>query len=164
MADYNNSHNDYTPLSERGKGNWQKIAYENLANAIIEVACKDYVSLGSQAIRSKYIASEHSLTGKNELVRFFYSQWFRELTNLDPDYLIAELDKEILEREKKEIPTKPQVKELTVKEKIQKFKKEKALLQKHEDEEKERRKQEDERIKKELNSNAKKMLGLWQDY
>ena len=59
--------------------------YENLANAIIVQAVKDY----------KY--------GDNRLVieceQFFHSDWFRLLTNVDGDMLISKI-KEECERER----------------------------------------------------------------
>lgn len=44
--------------------------YENLANAIILQAVKDYKS------------------NSKECERFFRSEWFKVLTNVDPDYII----------------------------------------------------------------------------
>ena len=55
--------------------------YENLANAIIVQACKDY----------RLTEDEAQL---KEIEQFFHSQWFSALTSLDPDLLIKELRKE----------------------------------------------------------------------
>ena len=53
--------------------------YEELANAIILQAVKDYRRLWN------YKKEHHA---KREIIRFFYSQWFAILSRLDPNYLI----------------------------------------------------------------------------
>lgn len=55
--------------------------YEELANAIILQACKDY----------RLTDNEDDL---KEIERFFHSEWFSVLTSLDPDLLIKKLRKE----------------------------------------------------------------------
>lgn len=55
--------------------------YENLANAIILQTVKDYRSAKHTATRSS-------------IERFFRSQWFRELTSIDGEKLIADLRRE----------------------------------------------------------------------
>ena len=55
--------------------------YEELANAIIVQACKDY----------RLTDNEDDL---KEIERFFHSEWFSVLTSLDPDLLIKKLRKE----------------------------------------------------------------------
>ena len=50
--------------------------YEDLANAIIIQAVKDYRGTQSPQVR-------------NEIKRFFKSQWFSMLTNVDGDKLIS---------------------------------------------------------------------------
>ena len=55
--------------------------YEELANAIIIQAVKDYRQSGSRQ--------------RGAIVRFFRSDWFKVLTNLDPEHLIAKLKKEV---------------------------------------------------------------------
>ena len=57
--------------------------YEELANAIIIQAAKDYV----HAIRGGY-KDRHK---KQSLERFFRSNLFRILTNTDPEWLISHL-------------------------------------------------------------------------
>ena len=59
--------------------------YEELANAVILQAIKDYRQLWNFN-RNSY--------AKKELIKFFYSQWYSILTRLDPEYLIEELEKE----------------------------------------------------------------------
>lgn len=56
--------------------------YEDLANAIIIQAVKDYRKTKSPQVR-------------NELKRFFKSEWFSILTNLDGDILIKKLEREV---------------------------------------------------------------------
>lgn len=55
--------------------------YENLANAIIVQACKDYRLTENEAVLK-------------EIENFFHSELFSVLTSLDPDLLITELRKE----------------------------------------------------------------------
>ena len=67
--------------------------YEELANAIVLQAIKDYRRLWH------WTKDDHV---KHELVRFFYSEWFSILTKLDPTYLIEKLEEEAdAQREKK---------------------------------------------------------------
>ena len=56
--------------------------YEDLANAIIIQAVKDYRRTQSPQVR-------------NEIKRFFKSQWFSILTNVDGDMLIKKLEREV---------------------------------------------------------------------
>ena len=55
--------------------------YENLANAIILQAVKDYRLPDNESELKK-------------IERFFHSDWFSVLTSLDPDLLIQKLRKE----------------------------------------------------------------------
>lgn len=55
--------------------------YENLANAIILQAAKDY----------RLTDDEQQL---HEIERFFRSGWFGVLSKVDPEFLIKELQKE----------------------------------------------------------------------
>lgn len=55
--------------------------YENLANAIILQAVKDY----------RLTDDEQQL---QEIERFFHSGWFGVLSKVDPEFLIKELRKE----------------------------------------------------------------------
>ena len=55
--------------------------YERLANAIVIQAAKDYRSANSQAVR-------------NEIKRFFFSDWFRDLTNTDGRQIFVRLEQE----------------------------------------------------------------------
>ena len=60
-----------------------KIEYENLANAIIVQAVRDYRSAG----RNKHI--------KEDVIRFIRSDWFGVLTDLNP----ALLERKLLEED-----------------------------------------------------------------
>ena len=55
--------------------------YENLANAIVLQAVKDYRLTDDEAELA-------------EIERFFRSDWFGVLTDVDPEYLISRLQKE----------------------------------------------------------------------
>lgn len=67
--------------------------YENLANAIILRAVADY----RQTLRRCHQHPEREDIGyaKNTLERFFRSDWFGVLTDLDPDILIRKLCGEV---------------------------------------------------------------------
>ena len=65
--------------------------YRNLANAIIVQAAKDYRKALRQLKRNpKYDAAKNT---KTEVERFFHSDWFRFLTDADPDYLLDHLQR-----------------------------------------------------------------------
>lgn len=66
--------------------------YENLANAIIIQAAKDYKkALKALKRNSKY---EPAVFMKRDCERFFRSSWFAALTNLDGEALMDSLKKE----------------------------------------------------------------------
>lgn len=60
------------------------MSYENLANAIILMAVQDY----RNAVRNKYTVGISREQALNDVEQFIRSQWFRELTDLDPEYLL----------------------------------------------------------------------------
>ena len=66
--------------------------YQALANAIIEQAAKDY----RDAVRrlKRYQDSKAAMETAMEVERFFHSDWYATLTDIDPDYLINRLRKE----------------------------------------------------------------------
>ena len=67
--------------------------YENLSNAIILMAVKDYRSaLKKLKKRPNY---EPAKIMKSEVERFFRSDWYRELTSVDGEYLISKLQAEV---------------------------------------------------------------------
>ena len=70
--------------------------YENLSNAIIEQAVKDYrddlLFLKTYISEDNYKYRKH-LSSKVELEKFFHSGLFSTLTNLDGDYLMKRVQK-----------------------------------------------------------------------
>lgn len=60
--------------------------YRTLANAIIVQAAKDYRKALRQLRRNPRY--ETARNEKNDVERFFHSEWFHYLTNVDPDYLL----------------------------------------------------------------------------
>ena len=67
-------------------------AYEELANAIVVQAAKDYWE-ASHKLKNGRKNSEAQYT-KAECLRFFRSHWFAALTSIDPEFLIRNLDRE----------------------------------------------------------------------
>lgn len=64
-------------------------AYENLANAIIKLAADDYKSA---LIRLKrHPESESAIRDVERQEKFFYSEWYEVLTDLDASYLIRKI-------------------------------------------------------------------------
>ena len=67
--------------------------YEDLANAIILQAVKDYrMALKSLKANSRNRAAQ---ADKAEIVRFFRSQWYSALTDVKGEMLIRSLQKEV---------------------------------------------------------------------
>ena len=66
--------------------------YENLANAIVLQAVKDY----RDAIKrlKKKSSNQAAMADAMECERFFRSGWFGVLSKVDPEFLIKELRKE----------------------------------------------------------------------
>lgn len=76
--------------------------YEDLSNAIVAQAAKDYKEACRALIRIRdrpaldpqRIKWERQ---RNSCLTFFHSEWYKKLTGLDPDYLLDKLNNEILE-------------------------------------------------------------------
>ena len=70
--------------------------YENLANSIILLAVKDY----RDALKKlkKWPRNESAKMMKDEVERFFRSDWYRELTSVDGNVLIKKLQAEVSEK------------------------------------------------------------------
>ena len=67
--------------------------YENLANAIILQAVKDYrVALKCLKVNPR---NKTAFADKEEIERFFRSGWFSVLTSVDGEMLIRSLQKEV---------------------------------------------------------------------
>jgi hypothetical protein len=67
--------------------------YENLANAIILQAVKDYRT-ALKCLKANQ-RNRAALADRNEIERFFRSQWFSVLTDVDGESLIRSLTKEV---------------------------------------------------------------------
>jgi hypothetical protein len=67
-------------------------AYENLANAIILLAVKDYRR--ALKLLSKNPHSRSAIAAVNEMERFFRSDWYENLTSVDGEMLIRKLREE----------------------------------------------------------------------
>lgn len=67
--------------------------YENLANAIILQAVKDYREVLQRW--ELHPDKKAYIDEKKELERFFHSNWFSTLTNIDPEVLISKLIQEV---------------------------------------------------------------------
>ena len=67
--------------------------YENLANAIILQAVKDYrMALKSLKANPR---NRTAMADKDEIERFFRSDWFSVLTSVDSEMLIRSLQMEV---------------------------------------------------------------------
>ena len=68
-------------------------AYEKLANEIVLQAVKDYRNANKKLARGRNNSEAKAL--KKEGLRFFHSDWFGILTELNAEFLISELDEEV---------------------------------------------------------------------
>ena len=68
-------------------------AYEKLANEIVLQAVKDYRNANKKLARGRNNSEAKAL--KKEFLRFFHSDWFGILTELNAEFLISELDEEV---------------------------------------------------------------------
>ena len=67
--------------------------YEDLANAIVLQAAKDYRdALEKLTKRPRYEPAKYT---KAEVERFFHSDWYRELTAVEPEILLRKLKEEV---------------------------------------------------------------------
>lgn len=67
--------------------------YEKLASEIILMAVKDYRSALKALKRNS--RNKSALFVKADVEKFFKSEWFAQLTELDPEVLIEKLKKEV---------------------------------------------------------------------
>ena len=67
--------------------------YEELANAIILQAVKDYRDANKKLKKGRKNTEAERM--KNECLRFFRCGWFSQLTDVDPEFLIRKLDEEV---------------------------------------------------------------------
>ena len=69
--------------------------YQDLANAIILMAVKDYRDALKKLMKRPFYGPAQDM--KNEVERFFRSDWYRELTSVDGNILIKKLKSEVRE-------------------------------------------------------------------
>lgn len=69
-------------------------AYEELANAIVMQAVDDY----RKAMKKlKTHPLDHvARSAKTSALKFFRSEWFKQLTDIDGEYFIRKLDEEVM--------------------------------------------------------------------
>lgn len=67
--------------------------YENLANAIILQAVKDYRRALKRLVRNR--GYEQAIQTKNDVERFFHSELFSMLTNINGEELVIRLRTEV---------------------------------------------------------------------
>ena len=67
--------------------------YEELANAIVLQAVKDYRESNRKLARGR--KNQEAQDIKEECLRFFQSNWYFVLTNVNPKFLIRRIDKEV---------------------------------------------------------------------
>lgn len=67
--------------------------YEKLANAVILLAANDY----RKELKNlkKHLGSQSALSETRRLERFFRSPWYSVLTNVDGNYLMTRIRKEV---------------------------------------------------------------------
>lgn len=69
--------------------------WEALANAIIIQAAKDYMRACRSLKKPKCSKRQEHERMKSDCLRFFHSQWYCALTEVDSDYLIRKLNEEV---------------------------------------------------------------------
>ena len=67
--------------------------YQDLANAIVAQAARDYLLL--LRLLKHHPEDGDVLKKAREYENFFYSDWYSTLTNVDPKYLIEKLKKTV---------------------------------------------------------------------
>jgi hypothetical protein len=67
--------------------------YENLANAIVAQAARDYLTALKKL--KKNPGNKAAMDEAMRLERFFHSGWYGVLTSVDPDYLIRRLREKV---------------------------------------------------------------------
>jgi len=67
--------------------------WEDLANAIIISAVKDYANAYRRVLR--HPDNESVQQEVKELEQFFFGEWYAKLTDIDPHYLLDRIKKEV---------------------------------------------------------------------
>lgn len=68
--------------------------YENIANAVVIQACKDYWKAYKRYLR-RYRSTAKPDEELTELESFFRSAWYKTLTTIDGEYLMDRIKKEV---------------------------------------------------------------------
>lgn len=68
--------------------------YENIANAVVIQACKDYRKAYKRYLR-RYRSTDKPDEELTELENFFRSAWYKTLTAIDGEYLMDRIKKEV---------------------------------------------------------------------
>lgn len=75
--------------------------YENLANAIVEQAVKDYIR--ARRVLKKNKDSIDAKRIEKESLNFFHSNWFNALTDINSDILIKKINEEVFKDDSKAV-------------------------------------------------------------
>ena len=67
------------------------MGYQALANAIIIQAAKDYKRV--LRVIKKHPGSQAAMDEAKKLERFFHSRWYGVLTEVNPDYLMRQIQR-----------------------------------------------------------------------
>lgn len=86
--------------------------YDDLAAAIVKQAANDYVRVIRKLWQKnlKIIQKRNLLLEKVELEEFFYSSWYSQLTDIDPEKIIARCVVNAREKEKQAIRSRNKAK------------------------------------------------------
>lgn len=68
--------------------------FENIANAVVIQACKDYRKAYKRYLR-RYRSTDKPDEKLAELESFFRSAWYKTLTAIDGEYLMDRIKKEV---------------------------------------------------------------------
>lgn len=68
--------------------------FENIANAVVIQACKDYRKAYKRYLR-RYRSTDKPDEKLTELESFFRSAWYKTLTAIDGEYLMDRIKKEV---------------------------------------------------------------------
>ena len=74
--------------------------YEELANAVVIQACEDYKRAYTCHLRSKG-KGKRTQKQLEELEAFFRSDWYKQLTEVDGEYIMERIRNDVLKQEKK---------------------------------------------------------------
>lgn len=86
-------HKSYESTLGRQNGGKKFVPYENLANAVIKKAVRDW----QNAIIALHLNpnDDRAYRQKNTIERFFRSNWYRTLTNMDGEKLLKLARKQV---------------------------------------------------------------------